>query len=116
MADLLDKLLLVPLEWLRSRRSNNLACPHSLFLDRREASSEDSLSNEGDGHTEVEGVDSGPLAGSLLSSHIEDLFDNGVSIGIVESENISRDFDQERVEDTVLPLRGVSCRKAVSPS
>lgn len=53
----------------------------------------------------VEGGDGGPLSGSLLASLIEDLGDKRLAINrVVELENVGRDFNQERVQDSCVPF------------
>jgi hypothetical protein len=76
----------------------------TLSLERGQAAGEDGLTNESDGHTEVESVDGGPLAGTLLTSRVHDLLDNGDTVVVVLVHDIAGDLDQERVEDTAVPL------------
>jgi len=61
------ELLLVSRERNLRGSSDDLGRSSSLLLDGRKASSEDGLSDEGHGHSEVESIDSSPLSGSLLS-------------------------------------------------
>lgn len=76
----------------------------TLVLDGRQAAGKHSLSDEGDGHAEIQGVDSGPLAGTLLASLVKDLLNERGAIVIVEVHDVSRDLDQERVQDALVPL------------
>jgi hypothetical protein len=61
------ELLLVSGELLLGGASEDLGSSDSLLLDGGEASGEDGLTDKGDGHTHVEGVDGGPLSGTLLA-------------------------------------------------
>lgn len=106
--EVIDELLLVALEGFSSWGGNDLGSSDSLLLEGRETSGKDGLTDEGDGHTLVEGVNGGPLSGTLLSSGIENLLNHGSTVSVVESKDISGDLNQERVEDTVLPLRDES--------
>lgn len=76
----------------------------ALLLERRQATSKDGLADQSDGHTKVKGVDGGPLAGTLLASRVEDLLEHGSSIVVVEVHDVAGDFDEERVEDALVPL------------
>lgn len=76
----------------------------TLRLERGQAAGEDSLSDEGDRHAEVEGVDGSPLAGTLLTGRIHDLLDNSNTIVVVLVHDIAGDLNQERVKDTSVPL------------
>ena len=105
LLEVVDKLLLVALEGLSGRSGEDLGSSNSLLLEGREASGKDGLTDKGDGHALVEGVNGGPLSGSLLSSSVEDLLDHGDTVSVVELEDVSGDLDQERVEDALLPLR-----------
>jgi hypothetical protein len=55
-------------------------------------------------HAEIESVDGSPLSGSLLSSRVEDLLEERSSVVIVEVHDVAGDFDQEGVEDALVPL------------
>lgn len=76
----------------------------TLILESRQATGEDSLTDQGDGHAEVQSVDGSPLAGTLLASLVEDLLDEGSAVVVVIVEDIAGDLDKERVEDTGVPL------------
>ena len=52
----------------------------------------------------IEGSDSSPFTGTLLSSRIEDLINHGCTVIIFELEDVGCDVDQEGVEDTLVPL------------
>jgi len=97
LLEVVDELLLVTGELLDLRSAEELAGTGTLGLDGREAAGEDGLADKGDGHAEVEGVDGGPLAGTLLASRVEDLLEEGSAILVVEVEDIAGDFDEERV-------------------
>lgn len=105
LLEVLEELLLVTLEG--GGTANKLELGGSLdtlLLDARQAASEHRLGNEGDGHAQVQGVDGSPLAGTLLAGLVEDLLDERLAILIVEVHDVLGDLDQERVEDTVVPL------------
>lgn len=102
--DLLNELLLVTLEGLLGGTGDDLGSPDSLVLDSREASGEDGLTDKGNGHTVVEGVNGGPLTGTLLAGLVKDLSDHGDTVSVLELEDVSGDLNEERVEDTVVPL------------
>ena len=76
----------------------------TLSLEGGQAAGEDSLADKSDGHTKVESVDGGPLAGTLLTSRVHDLLDDGDTVLVVLVHDIAGDLDQERVEDTGVPL------------
>lgn len=98
-----DESLLVALE-LRSRTAQDAAGAATLILESTEAAREDSLADQGDGHAEVQSVDGGPLAGTLLASLVEDLVNKGSAIVVVVVEDITSDLDQEGVKNTAVPL------------
>jgi hypothetical protein len=95
--------LLVTLE-LGGGASEKGAGTDTLVLDGAEAAREDSLTDEGDGHAKVKGVDGGPLAGTLLAGLVEDLLNKRGSVGVVVLEDITGDLNQERVKDSLVPL------------
>lgn len=101
---LVNELLLVAGELDGLGAAENLGGSLSLLLEGREASGKDSLTNQSNGHTEIKSVDSGPLTGTLLASSIRDLLNERGSGTIVVLEDVSGDLDEERVEDTVVPL------------
>ena len=104
LLQVVDELLLVALEGVSGRWGNDLGSPDTLVLEGREASGKDGLTDEGDGHTLVKSVNGGPLSGTLLSGRVENLLNHRSAVSVVESENVTGDLDQERVEDTILPL------------
>jgi len=55
-------------------------------------------------NTGIEGSDSSPFTGTLLSSRVENLIDHVFVIVVLELEDVGGDVDQERVEDTLVPL------------
>jgi hypothetical protein len=114
LLEVVDELLLVALEGLAGGGGDDLGGADTLLLDGREASGEDGLADEGDGHAVVEGVNGGPLAGTLLAGLVEDLADDRDAVSVVEAEDVAGDLDQERVEDTVVPLGRVSTVPIVS--
>jgi hypothetical protein len=105
--EVIDELLLVTSESLPGGSGEDLGSPDTLGLEGRQASSKDGLSDQGDGGTHVEGVDSGPLSGSLLTGRVQNLLDNGDTILIVLPQDLVGDLDQERVEDSLVPLQVV---------
>ena len=116
LLEIIDELLLVAAEGLDLGTGEDLGSADALLLDGREAAGEDSLANEGDGHAEIEGVDGGPLSGSLLAGAVEDLGDEGHAIVVVVAEDLGGDLDEVGVEDTLVPgvedCRGESSAKA----
>ena len=104
LLEVVNELLLVAVEGLTLGGGDDLAGADTLLLEGRQATSEDGLADQGDGHALVQGIDGGPLSGTLLAGGVEDLLDNGGSVVVVLAENVTSDLDQERVEDTVLPL------------
>lgn len=98
-----DESLLVALE-LGSRTAQDGAGAATLILESTEAAREDSLTDQGDGHAEVQSIDGGPLAGTLLASLVEDLVNKGSAIVVVVVEDITGDLDQEGVKNTGVPL------------
>lgn len=106
--DLLNELLLVTLEGLPGGTSDDLGSPDSLVLDGRETTGEDGLTDKGNGHTVVEGVNGSPLTGTLLAGLVKDLSDHGDTVSVLELENVSGDLNEERVEDTAVPLSQMS--------
>lgn len=89
---------------LGSGATENVAGTDTLVLDGREATREDSFTDEGDRHAEVEGVDGSPLSGTLLTGLVEDLLNEGCAVLVVVLEDITGDLNQEGVEDTLVPL------------
>jgi hypothetical protein len=111
LLEVVNKLLLVALEGVSCRWGNNFGSPDTLVLEGRETSGKDGFTDEGDGHTLVKSVNGGPLSGTLLSGRVENLLDHRSAVSVVESENVTGNLDQERVEDTILPLllEGPTC-------
>jgi hypothetical protein len=81
-----------------------LASAGTLGLEGRKAAREDGLADEGYGLAHVEGVDGGPLAGTLLASRVEDLLEERGSVIVVEVHDVAGDLDEERVKHTLVPL------------
>lgn len=121
--EVIDELLLVATERLLLGSSKDLGSTATLLLDRRQATREDSLTNKRDcvsdqrydselthifaltRHASIESSNSSPLSGTLLTSRVEDLGDNGLTVVIVELENLGGDFDQEGIEDALVPCQ-----------
>lgn len=99
----IDESLLVTGE-LSVRTAQDVASTDTLVLLSTQATGKDGLANESDGHTKVKGVDGGPLAGTLLTGLVEDLVDEGCAVVVVVVQNVTSDFDQEGVKDTLVPL------------
>lgn len=104
LLELVDKLLLVTSELDGLGAIKNLGGSDTLLLEGRKASSEDGLTDQGDGHTKVKSVDSGPLSSTLLASSVGDLLNERSSRAVVVLEDVSGDLNEEGVEDTVVPL------------
>ena len=98
-----NELLLVARE-LGGGAAEQLAGADTLVLEGREAAREDSLTDQGDGHAEVESVDGGPLAGTLLASLVEDLLDHGDTVLVIVVQDVTGDLNEERVQNTLVPL------------
>jgi hypothetical protein len=98
-----DESLLIALE-LGGRATEDGAGAATLVLESAEAAREDSLTDQGDGHAEVKSVNGSPLAGTLLASLVEDLVNKGSAIVIIVVEDITGDLNEERVENTSVPL------------
>ena len=76
----------------------------TLLLERTQATGEDGLSDQGNGHTEIERVDGGPLSGTLLTGRVHDLLNNGNTIVVILVHDVAGNLDQERVENALVPL------------
>lgn len=103
LLEVVDESLLVTLELGRGTLQD-LAGTATLVLEGTEAAGKDGLANESDGHAQVEGVDGSPLSGTLLTGLVKDLLDERSAIVVVVAEDVTGDFDQERVQDTLVPL------------
>ena len=55
-------------------------------------------------HTSIEGSDCSPFTSTLLTSLIKNLAYEGLTIVILELEDVGGDVDQERVKNTLVPL------------
>lgn len=111
LLEVIDELLLVAGEGLSFRAGEGLGSSDSFILDGGQASRENGFTDQSDGATQVEGVDGGPLSGTLLTGLVEDLGDNGLSIVVLLSEDVSSDLDQERVKNALVPLRNEYCQR-----
>lgn len=103
MLKVVNESLLVTFK-LGSGATENVAGTDTLVLDGRKATREDSFTDKGDRHTKVEGIDGGPLSGTLLTGLVENLLNEGCAVLIVVLENIAGNFNQEGVEDALVPL------------
>ena len=74
---------------------------HALFLEGREAASEDSFADEGDRHADLEGTNGGPFTGSLLASTVKDVLNGWLASGILVCKDGRRDLNEIRVELTL---------------
>ena len=86
------------------RTLEDLAGTATLVLESTEAAGEDSLANQSDGNAQVQSVDGGPLAGTLLASLVEDLLDKRGAVVVIIVEDIAGDLNQEGVQNTGVPL------------
>jgi hypothetical protein len=103
LLQVIDESLLVTGEF-RGGAREEAAGASTLVLESTQATREDGLTDEGDRHAKVKSVDGSPLAGTLLTSLIKDLLNERSTIIVVELEDITGDFDQEGVQDTLVPL------------
>lgn len=103
LLEVVDESLLVTVE-LGGRATKDGAGTDTVRLESTQATGEDSLANESDGHAQVKGVDGGPLAGTLLTSLVKDFLNKRRSIVVVVVEDVTSDFDQEGVKDTFVPV------------
>ena len=55
-------------------------------------------------HTSIEGSDGSPFTSTLLTSLIKNLAYEGLTIVILELEDVGGDLDEEGVENTLVPL------------
>jgi hypothetical protein len=76
----------------------------TLGLDGRQATGQDSLGNQSDGHTQVQCIDGGPLASTLLASLVKNLLNKRLAIVIIVVHDVTGNLNQERVQDTLIPL------------
>jgi hypothetical protein len=103
LLEVIDEGSLVTLE-LGSRAGEDGAGTATLILEGGQAAREDGLADKSNGHAEVKSVDSGPLAGTLLTSLVKNLLNEGSAIVVIVVENIAGNLDQEGVKDTSVPL------------
>jgi hypothetical protein len=76
----------------------------TLLLERTQATSEHGLADQSNRHAEIQSVDGGPLAGTLLASGIHDLLNNGDTVVVVLVHDVAGNLNEERVEDALVPL------------
>jgi hypothetical protein len=110
LLQILKELLLVALKLVGATNElEDLGGTRTLALEGGQATGENSFGNQSDWHAKVQRVDSSPLSGTLLSSRVEDLLEERSSIVIVEVQDVTSNFDQEGIEDTLVPLgKGVA--------
>ena len=53
---------------------------------------------------EIQGVDGSPLAGTFLAGLVKNLLDQGLAVLVVVVHNVAGDLNEERVQDTLVPL------------
>lgn len=104
LLQILDESLLVTRELSSGRAIEDGASADTLVLEGTQATGEDCLANKSDRHAQVKGVDGSPFAGTLLAGLVKDLVDERKTVVVVVVEDITGDLDQERVEDTFVPL------------
>lgn len=109
LLQILDESLLVTSELSGRRTIEDATGTDTLVLESTQATGEDGLANEGNGYTQVKGVDGGPLASTLLTGLVENLLNKRSAVVVVVVEDIPGDLDQERVQDTLVPLSKDIC-------
>lgn len=95
--------LLVTLEF-GSWATKDLAGANTLVFDSTETAGEDGFADQGNGHAEIEGVDSSPLSSTLLAGLVENLLNKGSAVIVVVLEDVAGDLNQERVQNSLVPL------------
>lgn len=104
LLQVIEELILVTLELgLSTLEVEELGGLGTLSLDGRQATAQDGLSDQSDGHAEIESVDGGPLSGTLLASSVEDLLEERSSIIIIEVHDVAGNLDKEGVKNTLVP-------------
>lgn len=103
LLEVIDEGSLITLE-LGGGAAENRGGTGTLILESGQAAREDSLANQSDGHAKVKSVNGGPLAGTLLAGLVKDLLNEGSAIVVVIVENIAGDLNEERVQNTSVPL------------
>lgn len=97
--------LLVTRKWWDGGSLKYPCSPGPLALQRRQASGKDRLSDQGDGHAEIQSVNGSPLTSTLLTSAVKDLLDKRSTVlGVVVFHDVTSDLDKERVQNTSVPL------------
>lgn len=103
LLEVIDELLSVSSE-LRCGSLELSAGTDTFVLEGAQATSKHGLADKGDRYSEIESVYGGPLASSLLASGIEDLFQDWRSIAVLVAEDIASNFDEEGVQNALVPL------------
>jgi hypothetical protein len=75
--EIIDELFLVAFEF-RSWASDLLGSLNTFSLESTETATENSFADQCNGHSEVQSIDGGPFTSTLLSSLIENLFQNSL--------------------------------------
>ena len=104
LLEILKELLPVTLELIASADElEDLGGAGTLALDGGETAGEHGFGDQGNGHTEIQSIDGGPFAGSLLACRVENLLEKWGSVLVVEVHDIAGDFDQEGVKNALVP-------------
>lgn len=100
-----DESLLVTVKWSEFWTGEDLGGTATLSLDGGQATGKDSFTDQGDWHAEIQGVDGSPLSSSLLAGRVENLVEERSVVGrVVVVEDVTGDFNEEGVEDALVPL------------
>ena len=95
IADVVDDGLLVTSEGLLSRARQNRGGSNTLVLLSRQATSKDCFTDQSDGHASVEGSLDSPLAGTLLTSSVQNRVDDvTVTILVLLLEDITSNLQK----------------------
>ena len=76
----------------------------ALVLQRGDAAGINRFGNQRDGDAQVLRGDDGPFAGAFLAGGVEDLVHQRLAVGVLEGEDVARDFDQVGIEFALVPL------------
>ena len=77
----------------------------TLCLHCRQAACKDGLADQRKGNTLVEGSDSRPLSGTLLTCGVKDLVNQRLSVLVLLGQDLAGDLDEIAVELGLVPLR-----------